>query len=132
MTPFHIWLSLNNLTTHEHIKRRYYYDDPENPADGPTRRKHPFDKGSACANFNWVLCRPLESSLLLEYVPLTSNSLQRGDGFLPSDVSLPQPPNVVFQIQADVIETTNPDGTFLDVRDQADAINLEEGRLKQS
>ncbi|KAJ3114218.1 hypothetical protein HDU96_002387 [Phlyctochytrium bullatum] len=111
MTPFHIWLTLNNLTTHEHLKRRFYYDDPEDPRDGPRRRHHPFHKGSAAANCHYVLCRPLEPSLLPEFLPasLTDDDAAAAvpEGFLAASHAAPppQPPHIIY-LPEDVAATS--------------------------
>ncbi|KAI8837531.1 DHHC palmitoyltransferase-domain-containing protein [Chytridium lagenaria] len=70
------------------IKRRYYYDDPDVPASGPRLRRHPFHKGSILSNVSWVICRPIESSHLSDYMPLPTS---------PSTTTAP-PPQIVYEI----------------------------------
>ncbi|KAJ3220416.1 hypothetical protein HDU67_000083 [Dinochytrium kinnereticum] len=115
MTPFHVWLTMNNLTTHEHLKRKYYYDEPEVSSNGPRVRPHPFWKGSRLANASWVLCRPLESSLLLTYTPPSHSS-----EFLSAGSRVPPPPQLVFQIEEELMagRTENVDAVTLHVAEE--------------
>ncbi|KAI8611897.1 DHHC palmitoyltransferase-domain-containing protein [Chytriomyces sp. MP71] len=66
MVVYHVWISSRNVTTHEDIKRKYQVlNEMDLPRSERLRARvsaNPFDRGSACRNLAWVLCRPAETS----------------------------------------------------------------------
>ncbi|KAJ3129183.1 Palmitoyltransferase zdhhc9 [Irineochytrium annulatum] len=74
MTPFHCWLVAMNMTTHEHIRNRFWNGEDRVIGAGGgagagdrTAYRHPWHMGSVWANARYVLCRPVEPSRLPEY-----------------------------------------------------------------
>ncbi|KAI8618233.1 DHHC palmitoyltransferase-domain-containing protein [Chytriomyces sp. MP71] len=65
MVVYHIWIGSRNVTTHEDVKRnRQVLNGMDLPRPERLRARvsaNPFDRGSACRNLAWVLCRPSET-----------------------------------------------------------------------
>ncbi|KAI9310199.1 DHHC palmitoyltransferase-domain-containing protein [Zopfochytrium polystomum] len=59
---YHLWLSGQNLTTHEEIRNRRYGQDDVEAGAGERSNRHPFHLGSVGANLRWIYCRPIDPS----------------------------------------------------------------------